>query len=100
MVLTPNPASPSERGRERLACDLLIVGAGIGGLSMAHHAAAAGLSVRVLESGSGERGAVCTRIASPARWRGSGWNWARTVASTPTATCSPFWNPAKPARTA
>lgn len=49
MVLTPNPASPSERGRERLACDLLIVGAGIGGLSMAHHAAAAGLRVRVLE---------------------------------------------------
>ena len=32
--------------------DLLIVGAGIAGLSMAHYAAAAGLKVRVLERGS------------------------------------------------
>lgn len=49
MVLTPNPSPLRREGSEQSHCDLLIIGAGISGLSMAHYAAEAGLNARVLE---------------------------------------------------
>lgn len=49
MALTSDPSASRGDGSERLPYDLLIIGAGIGGLSMAHYAADAGLSALVLE---------------------------------------------------
>lgn len=49
MALNPNLSPPKGEGSERLHHDLLIIGAGVSGLSMAHYAVNAGLNTRVLE---------------------------------------------------
>ncbi|MFO1420424.1 MAG: FAD-dependent oxidoreductase [Candidatus Competibacteraceae bacterium] len=49
MALTPNPSPARGEESDRSRYDLLIVGAGISGLSMAHYAAGAGLNALVLE---------------------------------------------------
>ena len=49
MALIPNPSPARGERSDRSRYDLLIVGAGISGLSMAHYAAGAGLNALVLE---------------------------------------------------
>ncbi|MFO1424152.1 MAG: FAD-dependent oxidoreductase [Candidatus Competibacteraceae bacterium] len=60
MALTPNPSPPRGEESDRSRYDLLIIGAGISGLSMAHDAARAGWNALVLEGERQPGGCLCS----------------------------------------
>jgi glycine/D-amino acid oxidase-like deaminating enzyme/bacterioferritin-associated ferredoxin len=60
----PSRPPPQERGREDLACDLLVIGGGVVGLAIAREAAREGLGVLVVERGEPGQGASTANAGS------------------------------------